>query len=124
MAGKQKQLTEEQKKEFATKLIARAWKDPQFKKLLLSNPKAALKELHIPFDANKEIRVVEEGQKYSKDENIVTIVLPKLPVEATKMSEKELAAMAGGTAMMAGGAQLGEFGVGVLTGVIKGLSGL
>jgi hypothetical protein len=85
------------KKELMNKIITRAWKDPQFKKQLFANPKAALKEMHYPLPENMQIRVVEEGQKYNKDDkNVLTIILPKQPEDAHKLSEKELANLAGG----------------------------
>jgi hypothetical protein len=84
------------RKEVVIKVIHRAWKDPEFKKQLLSNPKAALREMHFPLPKNKEIRVVEEGQSYSKDKNILTIILPKHPVDVNMLSERELSVMAGG----------------------------
>lgn len=111
-----KPLTNEEIKELGTKLIARCWKDPEFKKLLFSNPKAALKELHISFEEAKELRVVEEGQNYVKDERIVTIVLPKAPQDAHKMSEKELEVMAGGSFWNDAGEAFGGFVKGGLDG--------
>lgn len=77
-------------------IITRAWKDPDFKKLLFSNPKAALREMHFPIPENFGVRIVEEGQDYPEDKNTLTIVLPKHPTDAHKLSEKELAVMAGG----------------------------
>lgn len=64
-------------------LNAKAWKDPKFKKKLLEDPQAALKEMGI--DANKEIkiRVVED------DNNTVTFVLRASGVENFSAMEKE-----------------------------------
>lgn len=89
-------VSKKEEKEQVAQIIARAWKDPEFKKLLLSDPKTALRELHIPIPEGKMVRFVEEGQKFSKDENIATFVLPRHPADIHKLSEKELAALAGG----------------------------
>jgi hypothetical protein len=77
------------KKEWEAKIIAHAWKDPQFKKRLLSDPKAALKELHCPCSDKQQIKVIEE------QENQWILVLPKAPAEANNLSEAELSALAG-----------------------------
>ena len=63
----------------------RAWRDPAFKKQLLSNPHEALKEFgmkNIP--SSIKIRVVEE------DSNTWYIVLQKAPENAEGLSEREL----------------------------------
>jgi hypothetical protein len=90
-----KNQSDEVRKELIVKVITRAWKDPEFKKQLLANPGAALTEMHVPIPEGKQVRVYEEGQHYSKDDKFFTIILPKHPTEAHKMSEKELANVAG-----------------------------
>lgn len=75
-------------KEIAAKVIAKAWKDPAFKKKLLSNPKEALKEMGYSFDTNMNIRCIEDT-KHS-----ITLVLPLSPADASRLSEKELSSIA------------------------------
>jgi hypothetical protein len=84
--------SDETRKEMMTKIVARAWKDPEFKKKLLSNPKSALRDMNISLPENKEGRILEE------EPNVVTIFLPKRPANAPELSEKELAVLAGGGA--------------------------
>ncbi len=75
------------------KIIAKAWKDPAFKKKLLSNPGDALKEMGVNIPANANVKVVENTP------NSYTFVLPASPANIKSLSEAELetvAAAAGG----------------------------
>ena len=66
-------------------ITIRAWKDPAFKKKLLSNPHEALKELGMKnLPPSLKIQVVEEAA------NTWCIVLPKAPENAKSLSESEL----------------------------------
>lgn len=69
-------------------LNAKAWKDPKFKKKLLTDPSSALKEMGV--DIGKKVRVVED------DSNTVTFVLHPAPQNASSMSDAELKKVAGG----------------------------
>lgn len=89
-------LSTEAKNETIVNVIIRAWKDPEFKEKLFNNPKAALREMHCPVGEGKKVRVVEEGQNYSRDEKIVTIIFPKHPTESHQLIEKEFTPMAAG----------------------------
>lgn len=79
--------------EMRNKIIVHAWKDPNFKKQLLSNPKAALKSFGLTLPENLNIKVMEEP------ENTFTLVLPKAPAQVRELSEKELFSYAGGAAL-------------------------
>jgi hypothetical protein len=75
--------------ETEAKINARAWKDPAFKKKLLSKPSEALQELgmkNVP--AELKIRIVEE------EKGTWCIVLHTPPENVTKLSENELAKIA------------------------------
>lgn len=76
--------------EWESKIIAHAWKDHNFKKLLLKDPKAALKEFHVEGSEKFQVKVVEE-----KDNEWV-LVLPKTPLETQKISEEQLLNLAAG----------------------------
>lgn len=80
------------RREWEAKIIAHAWKDSDFRKRLLANPKSALKEIHCPISEKLQLKVIEE------DENQWVLILPKAPVEAEKLSEAELCSFAGGNA--------------------------
>ena len=55
-----------------TKIIKRAWLDPEFKAKLLENPKDVLAENGIEIEED-DVRI------YENTENIKHLVLPKLP---------------------------------------------
>ena len=71
-----------------TKVIARAWKDPAFKKKLLSNPKATLQEMGYPIPDNITVRIQEDHG------NTFTFVLPAAPNASLHLSESELERLA------------------------------
>lgn len=70
-------------------LNAKAWKDPKFKKKLLEDPNAALKEMGVDFKHLK-VRVVEDNN------HTVTFVLQPAPNNMGSMGEEELKKVAGG----------------------------
>jgi hypothetical protein len=81
--------TKKNRSETEAKINARAWKDPAFKKKLLSKPHEALQELgmkNIPTDL--KIKIVEE------EKNSWCIVLHAPPENASKLSESELSKVA------------------------------
>jgi len=77
--------------ETEAKINAHAWKDPAFKKKLLSNPKTALQEMgmtQIPNDL--KVDVVKE------EKNHWCIVLHEPPKNRHDLSEDELKTASGG----------------------------
>ena len=77
-------------------IIAKAWKDPTFKKKLLSDPKAALKECGVNLPAGVNVKVVEESA------NNYTFVLPAAPSNVQSLSQQELHAVAAGAGITKG----------------------
>ncbi len=71
---------EEMKKE----VLVRVLKDPQFKKLLLKNPRAAFKEMGYEIPQNFELQVVEDTSHRG------TFVLPAQHSQVGELSDKEL----------------------------------
>ncbi len=80
-----------------SEVIAKAWKDPTFKKKLLSDPKSALKECGYHIPANVNVKVIEDTA------NHYTFVLPAAPSNASTLSAQELTAIAGGEQHCGGG---------------------
>ena len=74
------------------RIAAEAWKNPQFKKELLENPRAAIaKHLKIDVPAEMKISVIEETQKH------ITFVLPPNPTETGgELTLEALDGVAGG----------------------------
>lgn len=75
-------------KELQAKIIARAWKDETFKKLLLKNPKAALKEYGVEIPSDCTLTALSEDTTHAY------IILPQCPTNLNKLSEAELEALA------------------------------
>ncbi len=75
--------------QFGEKIIARAWKDPAFKKKLLTNSREALKEMGVNVPSNVNVKVIEDSA------NTYTFVLPASPANAKNLSEAELENIAG-----------------------------
>lgn len=72
-------------KELKAKIIARAWKDENFRNQLINNPKATLKALGIDLPANIDLKVICD------DPTHIHFVLPQAPIEAKKLAMSELA---------------------------------
>ncbi len=67
-----------------SKVIAKAWKDPAFRKKLKNNPKAALKEMGISIPDNVQVHVQEDDARH------FTFVLPSAPTNAQELDDAEL----------------------------------
>jgi hypothetical protein len=77
-------------------IIAKAWKDPAFKKKLLEHPKETLKECGYTFHENVTVKVIEESS------NSYTFVLPAKPAHAQNLSDAALNKIAAGGQLDAG----------------------
>ena len=75
-------------KEIHAKIIAKAWKDNNFRNLLINNTKEALKEFGVELPKNTELKVLTE------DANHLYFVLPQTPAEAKRLSTAELEQLA------------------------------
>ena len=71
------------------KIIAKSWRDPEFKAELIANPAAALKAEGIDVPAGMAVTVVENTDKQFH------LVLP--PVPSDELSDEALEGVAGGT---------------------------
>jgi hypothetical protein len=78
-------------KEVKAKVIARAWHDKNFRKLLTTDPRAALNEFGIKVPTDTKIKVIEAKQ----DE--FYLLIPPPPAAVTKLSDKELEKLAAAT---------------------------
>ena len=70
-------------------VVAKAWADQSFKKRLLADPAAALKELKLSVPGGLQVKVVEDT------DNLVYLHLPAKP-SSGELSEAELNRAAGG----------------------------
>lgn len=94
MADAPKSMNRDQ---FESMIIHKAWKDENYKKALLANPKAVLeKELNAlkpgtKLPDNLKVQVVEENP------TSLTLVIPQLPTKmGAELSDKDLENVAGG----------------------------
>ena len=78
------------------KIIAKAWTDEAFKKRLLSDPAAVLKEEGVEVSAGVTVKVVENTA------DTVHVVLPPRPQEG-ELSDEDLEAVAAGSGCLSKG---------------------
>ncbi len=76
------------RQEIEREINVRVWKDPEFKKNLLSHPQVALEELGIKVPKQVQVHVHEE------DSDCWHLTIHKAPPNAKNMSEQELKAQA------------------------------
>jgi hypothetical protein len=72
-------------------VIAKIWKDPEFKKKFLHDPIGVLKEMGVHFPANFKVKVHEDAP------HTLTFVIPPKPSHTEELTEKEMLLMAGGS---------------------------
>ena len=77
--------------QIVAKAVVKAWKEPAFKKQLLSNPKNVLEKMGIDFSKNARVRFVENS------ESEITLVFPQSPgKQIEELSDEEILKVAGG----------------------------
>jgi hypothetical protein len=82
---------QQERTEFERELIERAWKDEDFYRALIANPKQTITEEYgTPFPEDFELEVLEETG------NKAYLVLPVNPMAIFELSEEELEVVAGG----------------------------
>ncbi len=72
------------------KVIAKAWKDPEFRKKLISNPRDTLNSLGYGIPNDIEVKVIED------DVHQFTFVLPSTPSDIQSLDESQLKKIAAG----------------------------
>ena len=78
----EKKLAEEIRKKYA-KIVAKAWADEDYKKNLLSNTDAVLKEEEFEIPNGLKIKIIEEP------ENTKIFILPQMPKNLEKIEDLE-----------------------------------
>jgi hypothetical protein len=81
--------------ELESRLIARAWKDPEFRKQLLRDPKAVLEQ-----EAGEKIPEQTRVVALEERPDVLYLVVPMKPTTAPQLSPERLLALASGEAPM------------------------
>ena len=80
------------RRDLETALIEKCWKDPEFKKTVLSDPKGML-ELHIGQKLPAALKVFI----HEEDANTLHFSIPTAPSNLSELSDEDLEKVAGGT---------------------------
>jgi Nitrile hydratase, alpha chain len=80
------------RRDLETALIEKCWKDPEFKKQVISDPKGML-EHHIGQKLPAPIKIFI----HQEDANTLHFSIPPAPANLTELSEDDLERVAGGT---------------------------
>ncbi len=88
----EKDLQDEMRKKYA-KIVAKAWADEDYKKNLLNNIDAVLKEEGFEIPSGLKIKIIEEP------ENTKIFVLPKMPENSENIVDLEGRKAADGVGM-------------------------
>ena len=84
------------RRELETALIEKCWKDPQFKKEVVSDPKGML-ERHTGRKLPPAVKIFI----HEEDANTLHLSIPPAPSNLTELSDEDLAKVAGGTDVVA-----------------------
>jgi hypothetical protein len=88
------------RRELETALIEKCWKDPEFKKAVVSDPKGML-ERHTGQKLPSQVKILI----HEEDANTLHLSVPPAPGNLTELSDQQLEQVAGGTEIV--GAVLG-----------------
>jgi hypothetical protein len=80
------------RRDLETALIEKCWKDPEFKKAVLSDPKGML-ERHIGQKLPAQVKILI----HEEDTNTLHFSIPPAPSNLTELSDEDLERVAGGT---------------------------
>jgi hypothetical protein len=103
------------RRDLETALIEKCWKDPEFKKAVVSDPKGML-ERHTGQKLPPQMKIII----HEEDANTLHLSIPPAPGNVTELSDEDLEKVAGGTEIVAA-ALLITLGVEVGSGIAAGV---
>lgn len=80
------------RRDLETALVEKCWKDPEFKKAVVSDPKGML-ERHTGQKLPPQVKIII----HEEDANTLHLSIPPAPSNVTELSDEQLAQVAGGT---------------------------
>ena len=80
------------RRDLETKLVEKCWKDPEFMKLVVSDPKGML-EQHTGQKLPAGLKIVI----HEEDANTLHFTIPQAPTNLNELSDAELERVSGGT---------------------------
>lgn len=80
------------RQDIETRLIEKCWKDPDFKKQVIANPKAML-EQHLGQKLPDQLKIFI----YEEDASHIHFSIPPAPLNVTELADADLERVAGGT---------------------------
>ncbi len=86
------QPQESARREMETALIEKCWKDPEFKKAVVSDPKGML-ERHLGRSLPPDMKILI----HEEDANTLHLTIPPAPSNLADLSDEDLETVAGGT---------------------------
>jgi hypothetical protein len=86
-----------QRRDLETALIEKCWKDPEFKKAVVSDPKGML-ERHTGQKLPPQMKIII----HEEDANTLHLSIPPAPGNVTELSDADLEKIAGGTELALG----------------------
>jgi hypothetical protein len=84
------------RRDLETALIEKCWKDPEFKKEVIADPKSML-ESHTGQKLPPQVKIVI----HEEDANTLHFSIPPAPAGVTELSDQDLEKVAGGTELWA-----------------------
>lgn len=86
-----------QRRDLETVLIEKCWKDPEFKKAVVSDPKGML-ERHTGQKLPAQVKIFI----HEEDANTLHLSIPPAPASGVELSDQDLERVAGGTEFAVG----------------------
>jgi hypothetical protein len=106
------------RRDLETQLIEKAWKDPAFRKDIISDPRGMF-EKYLGRNLPEQVKVFV----HEEDANTLRLSIPAAPGNLSELSDEDLERVAGGTEMLLATVVLSALGVAVTGAAAAGIGG-